>query len=218
MPLRAIERRALLIRLQVRVDELYQPIQILRRDLGKRISKRPGSELSLWMILRSLPSRSADQNSIHSDSKFPRIIPPTRPYPCMHLQPGAHAVGIQARVCHHGRAKRRISEAGLKPWRSDGWTYVLRILLALRWYLGSPPEVASEIYSPTLIGFLQQLTAVQCTFRDQCIIVLFAEASCAMEGSSDDAYGLELSSRVAHGFFVDGKRLSEELVCHFLEA
>ena len=77
--------------------------------------------------------------------------------------------------------------------------------------------MAGEVDSTALVGFLQQLAAMERGLGDEGIIVLLAEPPRAMQRASDDADGLELGAGVGNGFFVDGEGLGEEFVGDFFE-
>ena len=52
-----------------------------------------------------LLSRSADRNSIHIYSEFPRTIRPTPQYPYTHLLREEHAANIQVHAFRRGKAR-----------------------------------------------------------------------------------------------------------------
>jgi len=58
---------------------------------------------------------------------------------------------------------------------------------------------------------------MQRSLGDECVIILLRETSCPMQGTCNDTHGLELSTRVADGIFVNCKCLSKELVAELLE-
>lgn len=58
---------------------------------------------------------------------------------------------------------------------------------------------------------------MQRTFRNEIVVVIFAEVSGAVEGVCDDADSLELGARVGDRFFVDREGLGEEFIGDFFE-
>lgn len=59
---------------------------------------------------------------------------------------------------------------------------------------------------------------MQGSFRNKGVVVLLPKASGTVQCPSDDAYGLELGSRVADGFLVDGESLCKEFVSNLFES
>lgn len=74
-----------------------------------------------------------------------------------------------------------------------------------------------EVHCTTLIWLLQQLASMERAFRDEGIVVLLAKMSCRMQATRNDAYSLELRSRIADRFFVYCEGLGKKLVCNFLK-
>lgn len=97
-------------------------------------------------------------------------------------------------------------------------TYILGIVLAAMRVLDHPPEMARQVHRAALVGLLEELATVQSGLGDQCVVVFLGEPARAMQGSRDDADGLELRARVADRILVDGECLREELVADFFEA
>lgn len=98
MSLGSIKRRALLVCLEVGVDEFDKSVEILRGDLNKSVCQ-------LQTLATALPSHFADQNSRHSDLVSPRTAPQKPPYPYRRQRPEEHAASIQARAFRPGKAE-----------------------------------------------------------------------------------------------------------------
>lgn len=132
----------------------------------------------------------------------------------MRRRRGAHAAGTRARACHRGKADG-ISK--VSAVLGSIATYILRILFSESPELCCPPQMTGQIDSTALIGLLEQLATVQRAFCDECIVVFLTEVPCCVQSTSDDAYSLELCSRVADRLLVDCESLSEVLVRDLLE-
>lgn len=78
--------------------------------------------------------------------------------------------------------------------------------------------MTGEVDRAALIGLLKELAAMQCGLGNKGVVVLLGESTAAVQGTCDDADGLELGARVTNRIFVDGKCLCEELVADFLES
>lgn len=95
--------------------------------------------------------------------------------------------------------------------------YILGVLLPALGVLHYPPEVAGKVHCTALVGLLEELASMQSSLGDQCIVVLLGESASSVQGTRNDADGLELSSRITDRVFVDSKCLREEFVADFLE-
>lgn len=95
--------------------------------------------------------------------------------------------------------------------------YILGIVVSALRVLDYPPEVTCKVDCATLIGLLEKLASMQSSLGDQCVVVLFGEATGTMQGTCNDADSLELGARVADGILIDGKCLSKELIADLLE-
>jgi hypothetical protein len=95
--------------------------------------------------------------------------------------------------------------------------YILGVLLSALGVLHYPPEVAGKVHSTALVRLLEKLTSMQSSLGNQCIVVLLGESSSSVQGTCNDADGLELSPRITNRIFVDSKCLREEFVADFLE-
>ena len=92
------------------------------------------------------------------------------------------------------------------------YLFLVVVLLALG-LLDSPPQVAGEVYSTTLVWLLQQLAAVQSGLGDKSVVILAAELlTTAGQRATDDTNGLELASRIADGLFVSREGGCKEFV------
>lgn len=58
---------------------------------------------------------------------------------------------------------------------------------------------------------------MQSSLGNECVVILFGETPCPMQGTCNDTYGLELSTRVANGVFVNRKCLSKELIAELFK-
>jgi hypothetical protein len=96
--------------------------------------------------------------------------------------------------------------------------YILGILFPTLWVLNYPPEMAGKVNCAALIRLLEELASMQGSLGNQRIVVLLGEPSGSVQGTRDDADGLELSSRVTDRVFVDRECLREEFVANFLKS
>lgn len=78
--------------------------------------------------------------------------------------------------------------------------------------------MAGKVHCTALVRLLEKLASMQSSLGDQCIIILLGETPGSVQGTCNDTYGLELSSRVTDRIFIDGKRLREEFVADFFES
>jgi len=94
--------------------------------------------------------------------------------------------------------------------------FTLTVLLLV--LLRSPPQVTSQVDGTALIRFLEQLAAMESALGDERVVILASKILDAAQALRNNTYRLELSSRVAYAFFVNGKSLREELVGYLFKA